>query len=91
MFPNGRFPLAFKGRINHGELPSGRRLPRPDTILATIEMYVLCHIATIMNARESGADVEVHVRQKAMLGIMGANSHRTRIPILNFDIDVAHR
>src|SRR5260370_12659357 len=91
VFPNGGLPLAFKGGINHGELPSRRSLPRPNALLPTIEMYFLRHISTIINARKPGADVEVHVRQKAMLGIMGANSHRTWIPILNFDIDVAHR
>src|SRR5260370_7718157 len=33
VFPNGRFPLAFKIPINYGKPPPWRRLPRPHTYL----------------------------------------------------------
>src|SRR5258708_29702301 len=44
-----------------------------------------------MESGQSRPEVEVHVREIAMLGGMKANSDRGLIAILNLEIDVAHR
>src|SRR5258707_14554141 len=54
-------------------------------------MQVISDVAAIVNSGKPGADVEIHVREEAVLRIVRANSDSSGISILNFDIDVTHR
>src|SRR5258708_17766590 len=54
-------------------------------------MQVISDVAAIVNSGKSGADVEIHAREEAVLRIVRANSDSSGISILNFDIDVTHR
>ena len=89
VLPDRRFALPFKGSVDHRKLPSRRGLAGPDAVLATIKMHVLSDVAAIVNSGQSRADVKVHVGQKAMLGIVRAYAHSARIPVLNFNVEVA--
>jgi hypothetical protein len=42
-----------------------------------------------MDARQAGADTELHVRQETVLGILGAHRRRARIACADFNVDVA--
>src|SRR5580658_1099492 len=86
-----RFALAVKRGIDHGKLPSRGRLAGPDAVLAAVKMDVFGDVAAIVNARKSRADVKIHMREEAMLGIVGAYAYSTRISDLNFDVDIADR
>src|SRR5260221_6666829 len=54
-------------------------------------MQVISDVAAIVNSGKPGADVEIHVREEAVLRIVRANSDSSGISILNFDINVTHR
>src|SRR5258708_40042989 len=54
-------------------------------------MQVISDVAAIVNSGKSGADVEIHVREEAVLRVVRANSDSSGISILNLDINVAHR
>src|SRR5580692_130122 len=85
-----RFALPFERSVDDRELPSWRRFPGPDAILTPIKMHVFCYVAAVVTSGQSRANVEVHVRQEAMLGIVSAYTHSTGISVLNFDVDIAH-
>src|SRR5208282_5753351 len=53
MLPYSGFALAFKGAVNHGELPTGRRLAGPYPVFAAIKMQILRHVAAIVNSGEA--------------------------------------
>ena len=46
---------------------------------------VLDDVAALVNSRERWAKAEIHMRQKAMLSITGAHTHRPQIAILNLN------
>src|SRR5260370_4654566 len=54
-------------------------------------MQVISDVAAVVNSGKPGADVEIHVREEAVLRIVRANSDSSGISILNLDINVAHR
>ena len=49
------------------------------------------HIAPVVYARKTGTNIKIHVRQIAVLGITRAHANGSRIAVLNFNIDIAHR
>ena len=90
MFTDRSLALTFEVGINHGELPSWRRFPGPDSVLAAKEMHVLGDVATVVNSSQARTYVKVNVRQKA-LGIVGAHANCARISVLNLKINVGER
>src|ERR1700738_4539116 len=83
--------LTLEGAINHGELPSWSRFQGPDSVLAAEEMHILGDVAAVVNSSQAGTYVKVNVRQKAMLGIVGAHANGARISLLNVKINVTER
>src|SRR5579863_1413498 len=88
---NGRLALALEAGVNDRELPAWRWFPSPNAVLAAIKVNVLRHVSAIVDAREARTDVEIHVRQKTVLCIARAHANRARIPMANFDVDIASR
>src|SRR5882762_7629404 len=91
VFTDRSLALTFEVGINHGELPSWRRFPGPDSVLAAKEMHVLRDVAAVVNTSQARTYVKVNVRQKAMLGIVGAHANGARISVLNLKINVTER
>ena len=83
--------LAFEGGVEKRELPAGRGFARHDAVLAAIEVQVFGFVADVVQTREAGADVEVHVGEIAVLRNMEADADRGGVAVLDFEIDVAHR
>ncbi len=54
-------------------------------------MNVLNHIAALVDARQRGSEMEIHVRQETMLGIARPHNNRAGIPVLNLDINIGER
>src|ERR1035438_10894127 len=76
VLPDGRLPLAVEGRIDHRELPGRRRLTRQDAIPAAVKMQILRLVTRVLDARQAGADPEIHVGQVPMLGDVKTDSDR---------------
>src|ERR1700674_2930673 len=51
MLANGRLGLPLKRGIHHRELPSGRGLAGPYSILPTVKVQIDGHVAAVVNAR----------------------------------------
>ncbi len=54
-------------------------------------MNVLDDIAALVNAGQRGAEMNIHVSQKTMLGVARPHDSRTRISFLNLDINIGKR
>src|SRR6202021_3893819 len=91
MFANGCLGLPFKCGIDNGELPSGRRLAEPYSVFPAMKVQIDGYVSAIVNSRQAGAEVKIHVRQITMLGISRAHTGGAGISVLNFNVDVAHR
>src|ERR1039457_33757 len=86
---DGRFTLPLEGGVHHGVLPPRRWPAGPDGVLAAEKMKVLTHVAGFVNAREAGADAEVHVGHEAVLGVAGTHADGALIAVPDLEIDVA--
>src|ERR1700719_629011 len=91
MLANGGLRLSFKCGIDNGELPSRRRLAGPYSVLPAMKVQIDGYVSAIVNSRKGRAEIKIHVRQIAMLGISRAHAGGAGISVLNFYIDVAHR
>ena len=54
-------------------------------------MNILDHIAAFVNAGQRGAEMEIHVRQETMLGIVRPHDDRARISFPDLDINICNR
>ncbi len=88
---DGRYALPLEGRIQEGELPTRRGPLGDDAVLAAEEVEVLGLVAGLADAGVATADLEVHVGQVAVLGIVGADAHGRGVAVEDADVDVAHR
>ena len=66
---DGGFALPFKGRVNHRELPARRGLRSPNAVAPPEEADVLDDVSPFVDAGQCRAETEVHVGEKAVLGI----------------------
>ena len=83
--------LAFELAVQQGELPGRRRLFGQDAVTPAEEAQVLRLVGDMVQARQSRADMEIHVGEEIMLRTMEADAHRCRIALADFEINVAHR
>ena len=91
VFADGGFTLALESGIDQGELPCGRGLFGEDGVAAAIEVQVLAFIADLVERSQARANVEVHMSEKGVLGYMEADSHGSRIAVVDFEVDVGDR
>ncbi len=57
-----RLPLTIEGRIEQCKLPGRRRLACQDTVAAAVKVKILRLIPYIVDGRQAGAGLEVHMR-----------------------------
>src|ERR1017187_3012877 len=91
MFLDRCFTLTLERGIEQSELPSRGRPASYDSILPTIKVQVFSLVANVVKSGHAGADVEVHVCEKAMLSNVKANTDRARIAFPDCEIHIAHR
>src|SRR5258707_2259217 len=90
MLLDRRLTLAVEGRIKQSELPSRRGAACHNPILASIEVEVFPLIPDIVKGRHARANMEVHVRQEAVLSNVEANADRSRVALADLKVHIAH-
>ena len=83
--------LPFERRVDQREPPARRWRDGHDCVLAAQEAQVLAEIAAVVNARQRRAEAELHVCEETMLCIRRPHRDRTRVAVLDDDVDVAQR
>src|SRR5260221_3076274 len=70
---DGCHALSFERGVNGCELPTRRRRLCPNSVIATIEVYVFHDVASVVHARETRSDAKVHVREERGLRLPAAH------------------
>ena len=88
---DGCHALSFERGVNGCELPTRRRRLCPNSVIAAIEVYIFDDVASVVHARETRSDVEVHVCEERVLRIPAAHADSTRVTVTDLDVHIAHR
>src|ERR1019366_10712438 len=86
--PDGGLALALEYGVDHGELPARGGTAGPDAVLAAKKADVLRPVAGCVDARQAGADPEVHVGHETVLRIAGAHADRAGVAVRDLEIDI---
>src|SRR5450432_23411 len=91
ILPDRRLALAVESRVDQRELPGSRWLARQDAISAAVKMQILSLVPYIVESRQAGSNLEIHVGQIPVLGDVKTNSDGRGVVAADLEIDIAHR
>jgi hypothetical protein len=87
---DGGLALAFEAGIKQSKLPSRRWSASHNSIAAAEEVKVFSLISYVVKSRQARTDVEVHMREEAVLRYVEAYADRAGVSLSNLKIDVTH-